>query len=152
MSTKPGQAQVLSDIIAPLERPPVLTDGLTDQDLINYAHTILHKGSGNERVMNQIASNSSARALLGDFPNAPDEAVMERGETHRNPMMQCIDGKKLQVRLQRVALTFLSRGASRIQTIKTAENRLKGIRPLGASLGRMRSMSASVMSRAFAGD
>ena len=86
-----------------------VTDGLTDRDLINYAYTIRDKLSENKKVMNQISNNSPEQALLGDFPTALDEAVMESGEAHQNQMMQYLNSKKLQTGFQRVVLELLRR-------------------------------------------
>ena len=49
------------------------------------------------------------QALLGDFPTALDEAVMESGEAHQNQMMQYLNSKKLQTGFQRVVLGLLRR-------------------------------------------
>ena len=84
-----------------------VTDGLTDQDLINYAYTIRDKIGENERVMNQIANNSAEQALLGDFPGALDEAVMESSEAHQSQMMQYLNSKELQAGFQRVVFDML---------------------------------------------
>ena len=84
-----------------------MTDGLTDQDLINYAYTIRDKISENERVMHQIANNSAEQAMLGDFAGALDEAVMESGETHQSQMMQYLNSKELQAGFQRIVFDLL---------------------------------------------
>ena len=96
----------LSQIIARLNELFV-TDGLSDNDLVNYAYTIRDKISENERVMNQIANNSPEQALLGDFPGALDEAVMESGDAHQNQMTQYLNSKELQVGFQRVVFDML---------------------------------------------
>jgi|TARA_B100000959_G_scaffold146964_1_gene154328 type I restriction enzyme R subunit len=49
------------------------------------------------------------QALLGDFPTALDEAVMESGKAHQNQMMQYLNSKKLQTGFQRVVLELLRR-------------------------------------------
>lgn len=49
------------------------------------------------------------QALLGDFPTALDEAVMESGEAHQNQMMQYLNSKMLQTGFQRVVLELLRR-------------------------------------------
>jgi type I restriction enzyme, R subunit len=87
-----------------------ITDGLTNQDLINYAHTIRDKISENERVMHQIANNSAEQALLGDFANALDEAVMDSSEIHQNQMTQYLNSKELQAGFQRVVFDMLLAG------------------------------------------
>lgn len=43
-------------------------DGLTDDDVVNYAQTISDKFRENARVMTQIANNSREQAMLGAFP------------------------------------------------------------------------------------
>ncbi|KAA3614250.1 MAG: type I restriction endonuclease subunit R [Planctomycetota bacterium] len=96
----------LSQIIARLNEL-FITDGLTDQDLVNYAYTIRDKVSENKRVMHQIANNSPEQALLGDFPSALDEAVMGSGEAHQKQMMQYLNSKELQAGFQRVILDLL---------------------------------------------
>lgn len=52
-----------------------ITDGLTNNDLINYAYTIRDKIIENERVLHPVAKNSVEQALLGDFAGALDEAM-----------------------------------------------------------------------------
>ena len=96
----------LSQIIARLNEL-FITDGLTDQDLINYAYTIRDKVSENELVMNQIANNSPEQALLGDFAGALDEAVMNSSEVHQNQMTQYLNNPELQEKFQRVIFDLL---------------------------------------------
>lgn len=84
-----------------------ITDGLTDQDLINYAHTIRDKVSENDSVMNQIANNSPEQALLGDFVGALDDAVMASSEVHQNQMTQYLNSKEVQAKFQRVVFEML---------------------------------------------
>lgn len=85
-----------------------VTDGLTDSDLINYAYAIRDKINENRRVMHQIANNSREQTLLGDFPSALDDAVMESGEAHQNQMMQYLNSKELQAGFQRVVFDMLA--------------------------------------------
>ena len=84
-----------------------ITDGLTDQDLVSYARTIRDKVSENKKVMQQIANNSEEQALLGDFPGAMDEAVIESGGAHQNQMMQYLNSKELQAGFQRLVFEML---------------------------------------------
>jgi type I restriction enzyme R subunit len=98
-----------------------ITDGLTEQDIINYAYTIRDKISENERVMHQIDNNSAEQALLGDFAGALDEAVMGSGEAHQNQMMQYLNDKELAAGFQRVVFDMLL--AKRASSAETHENR-----------------------------
>lgn len=96
----------LSRIIARLN-DVFITDGLTDQDLINYAYTIRDKISENDKVMDQIANNSPEQALLGDFAGALDDAVMDSSEVHQNQMTQYLNSPALQKRFQQVIFDML---------------------------------------------
>jgi len=99
----------LSQIITRLNELFV-TDGLTDQDLINYANTIRDKVRENESVMEQIKNNSPEQALLGDFAEALDDAVMESSEVHQNQMTQYLNSPELQAKFQRVIFEMLLSG------------------------------------------
>ena len=79
----------LSQIIARLNEL-FITDHLTDKDMVNYAYTIRDKISENTLVMKQIAENTPQQAMLGDFPKAIEDAIMESGEVHQNQMMQLL--------------------------------------------------------------
>ena len=96
----------LSQIILRLNELFV-TDGLTDKDLINYAYTIRDKVSENEKVMDQIANNSPEQALLGDFGEALDEAVMDSSEVHQNQMTQYLNSPALQEKFRQVIFDML---------------------------------------------
>ena len=100
------QEEWLSEIINRLN-DLFMTDGLSDQDLINYAYTIRDKIGENQTVMHQIANNSAEQALLGDFAGALDKAVMESGEIHQNQMLQYLNSKELQAGFQRVVFDML---------------------------------------------
>lgn len=74
------------------------TDQLTDNDLVNYAQTVCDKIRENELVMRQIAHNTDEQAMLGDFPKAMDEAIMDSSAAHQNQMFQLLgDPKKAKV-------------------------------------------------------
>jgi len=103
---KSKKEQWLSQIIARLNEL-FITDGLTDQDLINYATTIRDKLSENQRVMDQLANNSPEQALLGDFSTALDDAVMDSSEAHQNQMMQYLNRPEVQKKFQRIIFDML---------------------------------------------
>lgn len=45
-----------------------ITDNLTDDDMLNYAHTVADKVGENERVMHLLRNNTPYQAFLGDSP------------------------------------------------------------------------------------
>ncbi len=104
---KDKKEEWLSQIISRLNELFV-TDGLTDQDLINYAYAIRDKVRENRKVMDQIESNSPEQAILGDFSDALDDAVMESGEVHQNQMAQYLNNAEIAAKFQRVIFDMLS--------------------------------------------
>ena len=83
------------------------TDGLTDKDLINYAHTIRDKVSENRIVMDQILNNTPEQAMLGDFPKALDDAVMDSSEAHQKQMMQILSNPEVAKGFARVVFDLI---------------------------------------------
>ncbi|KLU05721.1 Type I restriction-modification system, restriction subunit R [Rhodopirellula islandica] len=57
--------------------------------------------------MNQIENNSPEQALLGDFAEALDDAVMNSGEVHQNQMTQYLNNPELAAKFQRVIFDLL---------------------------------------------
>ena len=100
------EEEFLSQIIERLNEL-FITDGLTEKDLINYANTIRDKVSENETVMNQIANNSPEQALLGDFADAMDDAVMDSASVHNAQMTQYLNDKELAAGFQKLVFDML---------------------------------------------
>lgn len=84
-----------------------ITDQLTDSDLVNYAYTIRDKVRENELVMKQIANNTTEQAMLGDFPKAVDNAVMDSSDAHQNQMVQMLSDPKKSAGFARVVFDLL---------------------------------------------
>jgi type I restriction enzyme R subunit len=79
-----------------------ITDKLTDQDLVSYAFTVRDKVRENERVMSQLANNSDEQALLGDFPKAVEDAILDSGEAYENQKLQLLSDPKKAAAFARV--------------------------------------------------
>jgi type I restriction enzyme, R subunit len=86
---KDKKVEFLSQIVYRLNEL-FITDKLTEDDMVNYANTISDKVRENELVMRQLLSNSPEQAMLGDFPKAVDDAVMDSSAAHQNQMMQLL--------------------------------------------------------------
>ncbi|MFH2128741.1 MAG: DEAD/DEAH box helicase family protein [bacterium] len=86
---KDRKEEFISQIISRLNEL-FITDQLTDKHLLNYAYTIREKVRENDRVMMQIANNTDEQAMLGDFPKAVDDAIMDSNEAHQNQMLQLL--------------------------------------------------------------
>jgi len=98
--------EFLSQIIARLNEV-FITDQLTEKDLVNYANTIRDKVRENKLVMSQIANNSPEQALIGDFPKAVDDAVMDSSEAHQNQMMQILSDPVKSANFSRIVFDLL---------------------------------------------
>ncbi|ADE54195.1 type I restriction endonuclease subunit R [Coraliomargarita akajimensis] len=98
--------ELLSQIIERLNEL-FITDDLTQNDLINYAHTIRDKVRENEKVMHQIANNTDEQAMLGDFPKAVDEAIMDSSDAHQNQMFQLLSDPKKSKTFARIVFDLL---------------------------------------------
>ena len=84
-----------------------VTDGLTEQDMLNYAIVVRDKVKENPKVMDQIKNNSPEQAILGDFSGAMDDAVMESGDVHQNQMTQYLNNAEIAAKFQRVIFDML---------------------------------------------
>ena len=67
-----------------------IRDELSDNDMLNYAHTVTDKLRENVTVMKQMENNSPEQAMLGDFSKAMDEAILGSNDSHQNQMMQLL--------------------------------------------------------------
>ncbi len=103
---KDKKEEFLSQIINRLNEL-FITDQLTEKDLVNYAYAIRDKVSENELVMAQIANNTPEQAMLGDFPKAIDDAVLDSSEAHQNQMMQLLSDPKKAAGFARIVFDLL---------------------------------------------
>ena len=103
---KDKKEEFLSQIVARLNEL-FITDDLSDGDLINYAYTVRDKLVENDTVMKQIENNTADQALLGDFPQAIDDAVMDSNEAHQEMMMQYLSNPELARGFARVVFDML---------------------------------------------
>lgn len=105
-TAKDKKEEYLSQILARLNEL-FITDELTDKDLINYAFTVRDKLTENDAVMTQIANNTSEQAMLGDFPQAIDDAVMDSNDAQQAMMMQYLSNPELAKGFARVVFDML---------------------------------------------
>ena len=84
-----------------------VTDNLIDKDMINYAFAVRDKLSENQAVMTQIANNTREQAMLGDFPKAIDDAVMDSNDAQQEMMVQYLSNPELAKGFARVVFDLL---------------------------------------------
>lgn len=103
---KDKKEEFLSQILARLNEL-FISDGLSDKDMINYAATVRDKLAENAVVMHQIMNNTPEQALLGDFPKALDDAVLDSSEAHKAMMMQYLSSPAVAKGFARIVFDML---------------------------------------------
>lgn len=58
--------------------------------------------------MSQIANNSPEQAMLGDFPQAMDDAILGSSDAHQEQMMQLLSDPARNQQFARVIFDMLS--------------------------------------------
>lgn len=86
---KDKQEEFISQIIARLN-DVFAGDGLTEADMLSYAKTIKEKVQEDPKVITQIANNTREQALLGDFPKAVEDAILNSNEAQQKQMIKLL--------------------------------------------------------------
>lgn len=104
---KDKKTEFLSEIIS---RMNDLFGGssLSESDMTNYAHTIADKIRENDQVMEQIRSNSPEQTMLGDFPGAVEDAVIDSMDVHSGLAEKFLASKLVQEGFARLLLQMLT--------------------------------------------
>jgi len=96
---------LLSEIV---ERMNEMFSGeFTEDDALNYARTIADKLRENGRVMEQLRNNTPEQAMLGDFPQAVEDAVIESMETHTDLAKQFLSSANVKKGFARLLMDIL---------------------------------------------
>jgi type I restriction enzyme R subunit len=80
---------------------------LTEDDKLNYALTIKDKVLENARVVEQVKNNTKEQAMLGDFPVALTDAIMESMDAHQSMAKQLLGQDEVRKRFSRLVLDML---------------------------------------------
>ena len=102
------KTEKLSEIVARMNE--LFNGEFTEGDALNYARTIADKLRENERVIEQVRANTPEQAMLGDFPNAVQDAVIESMETHKDLAMQFLGNERVQKGFVRLLMEMLVKG------------------------------------------
>ncbi len=79
----------LSDVIEKLNQI-FQGETLTQDDMLNYFHTVQDKVTENEDVMYQIKHNSPEQAMIGGFEDFVKTAIFDSSEVHTKQKMQLL--------------------------------------------------------------
>ena len=89
---KDPKTELLNEIINRMN-DLFIEDGLSEHDMLNYANTIAGKISENDTVMDQLRSNTKEQAMLGEFPNSINNAVIESMDIHNDVAMKLLSNE-----------------------------------------------------------
>jgi type I restriction enzyme R subunit len=95
---KDPKTELLNEIIDRMN-DLFIEDGLSENDMLNYANTIAGKISENENenenetVMDQLRSNTKEQAMLGEFPTSINNAVIESMDVHNDMAMKLLSNE-----------------------------------------------------------
>lgn len=89
---KDPKTELLNEIIERMN-DLFIEDGLSENDMLNYANTIAGKISENELVMDQLRSNTKEQAMLGQFPESISNAVIESMDVHNEIAMKLLSNE-----------------------------------------------------------
>ncbi len=107
---KDKKEEFLSQIVARLNEL-FITDKLSDGDLINFLNYGRDKINENKTVMYQVNNNTKEQALLGDFPQAVDNAVMDCSAAHQEMMMQYLSNPETARGIREILFDMVKKGA-----------------------------------------
>ncbi|WP_299011738.1 DEAD/DEAH box helicase family protein [uncultured Shewanella sp.] len=89
---KDPKTELLNEIIERMN-DLFIEDGLSENDMLNYANTIMGKVSENEVAMDQVSSNTKEQAMLGEFPTSINDAVIESMDVHNDMAMKLLSNE-----------------------------------------------------------
>lgn len=84
--------------------------GLTDGDKLNWLNSLATKVSENAVVMDPIRSNTSQQAMLGDFPQAVQNAVIESMGAHNDLATRFLSDERVSRGVAQLLMEALRRG------------------------------------------
>ncbi|MCZ6804434.1 MAG: type I restriction endonuclease [Proteobacteria bacterium] len=103
---KDKKTELLSEIISRMN-DLFAGESLTNKDMINYANTIADKVRENEEVMEQVKNNLPEQTMLGDFPQAVEDAVIDSMDVHQALAEKLLANKNIQEGFARLLLELL---------------------------------------------
>ena len=96
-----------------------IEDGLSENDMLNYANTIMGKVSENEVAMDQVSNNTKEQAMLGQFPEAIQTAIIDSLDTHNIMAMKALSSEQVSKGIASLVFDMLMRGATKSSEAKT---------------------------------
>lgn len=99
------KAEYLEKIINQLN--DMFAGALSDDDKLNYARTVRDKLKENAIVVSQMLNNSKEQAMLGDFPVALENAVLDSADVHSLLAKQILTNDTVKSRFARLVFDLV---------------------------------------------
>ena len=87
-------------------------DGLSENDMVNYANAIMGKVAENETAMDQVKHNTKEQAMLGQFPEAIQNAIIESMDTHNAMAMKALSSDLVSKGIASLVFDMLMKGVA----------------------------------------
>jgi type I restriction enzyme R subunit len=100
------QKEALSRIIERLNEL-FASEDLTDKDRLNYMNTIKDKVLENQQVVQQLENNTPDQVMIGDYPGAVQDAVMDSLQTHSGLASQLLQNETVSKEFARLLLDVI---------------------------------------------
>ena len=113
---KDPQTELLNEIIERMN-DLFIEDDLSENDMLSYANTIAGKISEDDVVMDQLRSNSKEQAMLGQFPESINNAVIESMGIHEKMAMKVLSNETLAKGFAGLMFDVLIKGLSKVEGI-----------------------------------
>lgn len=110
------QKEALSRIIERLNEL-FAGEALTDKDRLNYMNTIKDKVLENGKVVQQLDNNTREQIMIGDYPDAVQDAVMDSLHNHNDLASQLLQNPTISKEFARLLLEVILRERSTLDTI-----------------------------------
>ena len=114
---KDKMEEFLSQIISRLNDLFAGAD-LTEGDIVNYARTIADKVQENSRVIKQMENNTPEQAMLGDFPRAVDDAILESGDAHQKQRLSLLSNPQKALLFKNIIFDLIRNDATELRQRK----------------------------------
>jgi type I restriction enzyme R subunit len=101
--------ELLNDIINRMN-DLFVGDDLSENDMLNYAHTVVGKVSENETVMDQVRNNPKEQAMLGELTESITNAIIESADVHSKMAMKLLSNEATSKGFNALILDLLMKG------------------------------------------
>ncbi len=96
-----------------------MEDGLSDNDMLSYAQALFGKVQDDEVTMDQVKNNTKEQAMLGQFPEAIQTAIIESMETHNVCAMKALSNNAVKDGLASIVFDMLMKGLGKSANAET---------------------------------